>query len=529
MRASRWAPLLVGLAIVLTTVSPSVSASTPDAPAPDDRALDLDLDAATIPELQRRMADGELSSVQLTAAYLRRIHRVDHDTHAVLAVSPHAIRDAAASDRRRRSGAARGALDGIPVLLKDSVDTASMPTTAGSRALRHRAPAEDAVLVRRLRAAGAVLLGKANLSEWANFRSTRSTSGWSAVGGQTNNPHVLDRNPCGSSSGSAVGVAATLTQLAIGTETNGSIVCPAGANGVVGHKPSLGLVSRTGVVPISAEQDTAGPIARHVVDVAITLSALQGRDPADGATSAYPDEQPTNYAAALDPGALRGARIGVWRQSGVDPDVDRVVRESVATLRGRGATVVEVEPRYQDEIAENSLPALLSEFRRDIDGYLRARRGGPDSLHELIEFNRRDPVELGKFGQELFEQALDAPSTDDPVYQRQRASATSLARRSIDELVAAHDLDAIASPTNGPAWKTSYGSGDDFELGSSDSAAVAGYPNVTVPAGFTGPLPLGISFFSTRWSDAGILGLASAFEEASHARRPPGYLPSSGS
>ncbi|MGH3758431.1 amidase family protein, partial [Actinophytocola sp.] len=410
-----------------------------------------------------------------------------------------------------------------------NVDTKGLATTVGSRAMRAVPPDRDATVVRKLRAAGAVILAKANLSEWANFRSTSPTSGWSGVGGQTNNPYVLDRNPCGSSSGSGAGVAAALAQVAIGTETDGSIVCPAGTNGVVGHKPSVGLVSRTGIAPISAEQDTAGPMARHVVDVAITLSALQGRDPADPATAEYPDDQPADYAALLRPDAvpdlLRGTRIGVWRQAGIDAEVDRIVEESVAILRARGATVVEVEVPYREEVEAAEPPALLTEFTRDLPAYLEQRRGVPRTFAELVEFNRRDPVELSRFGQELFERALTAPDTDDPGYLMRRATATSLARRSIDETMAEHGLDAIVSPTNGPAGVTTYGDGDGVRVGSSGPAAVAGYPNVSVPAGYAGELPIGVSFFAGRWSDATVLAFAAAYEAANPVRHAPRFLP----
>ncbi|OLR94806.1 amidase [Actinokineospora bangkokensis] len=512
--------LLASLACV---VAVSAGLVTPAAAAPA-----LDLDSATIPRLQELMRAGRLNSVALTGAYLKRVRDVDPKVHAVLALDPTALAQAAQSDARRKAGRSRGPLDGIPVLLKDNIDTRGLDTTAGSRALAGPPPRSDAFLVRKLRDAGAVVLGKANLSEWANYRSTNATSGWSGVGGQTNNPYVLDRNPCGSSSGSGAGVAASLAQVAIGTETDGSIVCPAGVNGVVGLKPTLGLVSRTGVVPISAEQDTAGPMARHVVDVAITLSVLQGRDAADPATREYPAGQPTDYAGLLIGGTLRGKRIGVWRKAGVNAEVDRVVEESVAVLRGAGATVVEVDLPHQDEIGENESPALLTEFTRDLPAYLATRRGAPRTIERLVEFNRRDPVELSKFGQELFEQALTAPGVDDPTYRQQRRTATTLARRSIDETLAAHHLDAIAAPTNGPAWRTSYGSGDAFELGSSTPTAVSGYPDVTVPAGYSGELPIGLSFFAGRWSDGKLLALAAAFERAAPVRHAPRYLPTTG-
>ncbi|WP_423202124.1 amidase [Herbihabitans rhizosphaerae] len=496
------------------------------AQAESTSAIGFDLDRATIPELQRRMDRGTLGSVTLTAAYLARIATVDRAVRAVLRTDPTALDQAKASDRRRQAGMSRGPLDGIPVLLKDNVDTAGLPTTAGSRALRGTPPARDATLVRRLREAGAVILGKANLSEWANFRSTKPTSGWSAMGGQTNNPYVLDRNPCGSSSGSAAGVAAALAQVAIGSETDGSIVCPAGMTGVVGHKPSLGLISGAGVVPISAEQDTAGPIARNVVDVALTLSVLQGRDPADPATSRYPAGQPTDYAALLRPDGLRGARIGLWRLPELGPDVERLMTRTAAVLRAHGAEVVDVVPPYQQRIQELEFPALLTEFHRDIDAYLRTRQDAPRDLAALIEYNRGDPLERTCFpGQELFEQALVAPGPDDPGYRARRAELTDLARRSIDEVLAAHRLDAIAAPTNPPAWKTDCAKGDNDVIPSSTPAAVAGYPDVTVPAGFVGPLPVGVSFMAGRWADAQVLSLAAAFERAAKARKPPRYLP----
>ncbi|MFL6140985.1 MAG: amidase [Labedaea sp.] len=468
------------------------------------------------------MDHGRLTSAELTDAYLDRIGRLDPVLHSVLAVNRYARAAAAASDRRRAAGRSRGPLDGIPVLLKDNVDTASMPTTAGSRALLDAAAPADATLVRRLRAAGAVLLGKTNLSEWANFRSAASTSGWSAVGGQTANPHVLDRNPCGSSSGSAAAVAASLCQVAIGSETDGSIVCPAGMTGVVGHKPSLGLVSRTGMVPISAAQDTAGPMTRHVVDAAITLSVLQGRDRSDPATLAYPDEQPTDYAALLGASPLRGARIGRWRLAGLGPEAGAVLTAAVRLLRDQGATVVDVELPYQARIAELEYPVLRTEFHHEIDAYLATRAGSPTDLAGLIRFNREDPLEQTCFAtQDIFEQALAAPGPDEAGYRSDRAELTDLARRSIDEVLAERRLDAIIAPTNPPAWLSNCATGDPKVALSSTPPAVAGYPAITVPAGFAGPLPIGLTFLATRWADARILGYAAEFEKVSAARRPP--------
>ncbi|MFE1237571.1 amidase family protein [Streptomyces tendae] len=498
-----------------------------DAARPAESTLvgGVDLDTVTIPELQARMDRGSLSSLRLTLAYLRRIKAVDPRINAVLRTSPTALRQAAASDLRHRLGKSRGPLDGIPVLLKDNVNTRDMPTTAGSLALAGKAPDSDADLVGKLRAAGAVILGKTNLSEWANFRAARPTSGWSAVGGQTNNPYVLDRNPCGSSSGSAAALAASLAQVAIGTETDGSIVCPAGMNGVVGLKPSLGVVGQSGVVPISAEQDTAGPMARNVIDTALTLSVLGGRD------TVRPDGAPRLTDASLTdaagrPGSLRGKRIGLWRLPSLGAEVDALMTRTAGRLTDAEAEVVEVSMPYQERLAELEFPTLLSEFHRDIDAYLPTREG-PQDLAELIEFNRTHPREQTCFaGQELFEQALAAPPTTDPEYRAMRAELTDLSRRSIDEVMAAHGLDAIASPANPPAWTTDCERGDNDVIPSSTPAAVAGYPSLSVPAGFVGELPVGLLLMAGDRQDADLLALGAAVEHRLDAWRAPRYLPS---
>lgn len=498
-----------------TLVVGSLCAGAPQARA-EARAAEagFDLDTATIPELQARMADGSLTSSGLTTAYLRRIKAIDPTIHAVLRTDPAALRQAAASDARHRRGDVRGPLDGIPVLVKDNVNTRGMPTTAGSLALAGSPPDRDAALVTRLRDAGAVILGKTNLSEWANFRAAKPTSGWSAVGGQTNNPYVLDRNPCGSSSGSGAALAASLAQVAIGTETDGSIVCPAGMNGVVGHKPSLGLVSQDGVVPISAEQDTAGPMARNVTDTALTLAAIGGGD-----TARLPDGR-------TPPGGLRGKRIGLWRLPSLGPEVDAVMTRTAEKLRSAGAEVVEVTPPYQERLAELEFPALLSEFHRDIDAYL-ATREGPRNLAELVAFNRTHPAERTCFaGQELFERALAAPPTTDPAYRAMRAELKDLSRRSIDETMAAHRLDAIASPTNPPAWTTDCAQGDNDVIPSSTPAAVAGYPSLSVPAGLVDELPVGVLLMAGDREDGRLLTLGAAVERRLHAWRAPRYLPS---
>ncbi|SEF60056.1 amidase [Saccharopolyspora kobensis] len=476
-----------------------------------EAASALDLDTVTIPQLQERMAEGSLTSSELTAAYLHRIRTIDPRINSVLHTNPKALAQAAASDVRHRTGRVLGPLDGIPVLLKDNVNTRDMPTTAGSLALAGAPPDTDAELVTRLRDGGAVILGKTNLSEWANFRAEAPTSGWSAVGGQTRNPYVLDRNPCGSSAGSGAALAASLAQVAIGTETDGSIVCPAGINGVVGHKPSLGLVSGAGVVPISAEQDTAGPMARNVVDAALALAVLQGSEPVVPRTD-----------------DLAGKRIGLWRLPELGPEVDALMTGAAEKFRAAGAEVVEVVLPYQDRLGELEFPALLSEFHRDIDAYL-ATREGPRDLAELIEFNRRTPEEQTCFaGQELFEQALTAPPTTDPDYRAMRAELTDLAKRSIDETMAEHRLDAIASPTNPPAWTTDCARGDDDVMPSSTPAAVAGYPSISVPAGFVGELPVGLLLIAGHRQDPALLSLAASVEQELDAWRAPKFLPALG-
>lgn len=533
--------VLLGVAAVvaLGLASPAAAAPTrsggdggPAAVRPVLRGIDLE--AATIPDLQRAMGSRRLSSVELTGFYLRRIRALNPRLHAVIATNPDAPRIAAASDRLRRTGVVRSPLEGIPVLLKDNIDTRDrQPTTAGSLALARSEPARDAFLVARLRAAGAVIVGKANLSEWANFRGNNSSSGWSAVGGQTNNPYVLDRNPCGSSSGSGVGTSANLATVAIGTETDGSIVCPAGQGGVVGIKPTLGLVSRSGVVPISAEQDTAGPMARNVVDAALTLSVLRGVDPRDPATASSAPYLGADYLRKLSPGALRGKRIGLWLAgTGVEnvPAVARVMTETTAALTRLGATVVPADLPYLDQIGEPEFAALLTEFKHDINAYLAARPGPhPRNLAGLIGFNRRlAAVELKYFGQETFEQAQETSGDlTDPAYREQRRTATSLARRSIDETIARLDLDAIVAPTNGPAWLTRLPGGDTFDefVSSSTPPAASGYPAITVPAGFAGEFPIGVSFLGGRYQEAKLLPLAYAFERGTQERRAPRFLP----
>jgi len=470
-----------------------------------------------VARLRQAMAAGTLTSAALTAQCLDRIAGLNPRLRAVITVSPEAAAEAARCDRERTVQS--GPLHGIPVLVKDNIAVAGLPATAGSPALLG-AETGDSFLAGRLRAAGAVILGKANLSEWANFRSTQSSSGWSTLGGQAANPHALDRSPSGSSSGSGVAVAAGLAPLAVGTETDGSIVCPASACGVVGIKPTLGLVSRHGIVPISAEQDTAGPMARTVADAAALLGVLAAADPADPATAPAAG-QPSDYTAFLDPGALAGARLGVWRDGcqAAGQATRAVLDAAVAGLRRGGATVLDpVELPGAASLGEPESAALLHEFKHDLNRYLSGLPGPrPRSLAELIDYNQRNAGEvLVHFGQELFEQAA-ATSADpaDPAARAARAEARTRAREALDGPLTAHRLDAVVTLTANPACLTDHLLGDHHVFYTSSPSAVAGYPAVTVPAGQVQGLPVGLSFLGPAWSEPRLIALAHSFEHRS--------------
>jgi amidase len=543
-RLRRFVVLATVLALVLGVYGAAASAGVAANPT-NTKVAGIDIDTTTIPQLEALMNSHRINAVELTSFYLRRIRQFNPQLNAVITVSPTALADARAADQARRGGDRRPLL-GIPIIVKDNIDTAGMPTTAGSWALAGSTP-DDAFIAHRLKAAGAIIIGKANLSEWANFRSGPSSSGWSGIGGQTNMPYVLDRNPCGSSSGSGVSAAADLAVAAVGTETDGSIVCPSGANGDVGIKPTLGLWSRAGVVPISADQDTAGPIARNVTDAAVLLGAAAGVDQNDGATAAQSGHAFTDYTRFLNDKALAGARIGVWRAGTYDPAlvgsvVEPILSNVVAALEGQGATVV--DPTDIDLSATaNEFPALVCEFKSDIATYLHTYVHGtnpvtgapyPQTLADLIAFDQAHPNLEGPWNDAVFE-AAQATNGRDADCSALREATTPPVQESINSLMDENHLDAIVALTNGPAWPTNSdpNEGDlngHFELfvGSSGAAAVAGYPDITVPAGYDAGLPIGITFIGRRWAEPTLIGLAYDYEQATHIRVPPQFMPTIG-
>lgn len=489
----------------------------------------------TIAELQGLMTDGALTARRVTEMYLQRIEEIDRNgpfLNSVIEINPDALAVADALDAERAAQGPRGPLHGVPILIKDNIDTADrMQTTAGSLALAGSIAAGDAFVVQRLREAGAIILGKANLSEWANFRSTCSVSGWSSRGGQTRNPYALDRNASGSSSGSAVAVAANLCAAAVGTETDGSIISPARVNGIVGLKPTVGLLSRAGIIPIAHSQDTAGPMARTVADAAALLGALVGIDARDPVTVQSGGRSYTDFTRFLDRDGLRGARLGVARNFfGFHPGVDRIMEGCIDLMRRLGAQVVDPANVATDRALKDAERlVLLYEFKADLDAYL--EQVGPQaavhSLADVIAYNdaHREQI-MPHFGQERMLQAQEkGPLTSDE-YLAALAASKRLARdEGIDATLKAHHLDAIVAPSGGPAWLTDYVNGDLGSGGSASPAAVAGYPNITVPAGFICGLPVGISFFASAFAEPALIRLAYAFEQAQPVRRPPTFLP----
>jgi len=496
----------------------------------------FDLEEATVAGLQEEMRTGRTTSRELTRKYLVRIGAMDKvgpALHHVIETNPEALAIAEALDGERKRKGPRGSLHGIPVLVKDNVATADrMQTTAGSMALAGAAPPRDSFVAAKLRDAGAVILGKANLSEWANFRSTHSSSGWSGRGGQGKNPYALDRNPCGSSSGSGAGVSANYCTVAVGTETDGSIVCPSATNGVVGMKPTLGLVSRAGIVPISHTQDTAGPIARTVADAAILLTALAGADPADPATAASAGHVEPDYTRFLDPNGLRGARIGVAREKffGYSAKADAVIEAAIKDLERLGATIVDpADIPHAGEYDDAEFDVLLYEFKADLEKYFREWAPGArvKTLKDVIDFNERNRAsELRYFGQEIMVMAEEKGPLTDPAYLDALAKCGKLSREEgLDAVMNQNRLDAVIMPTGGPAWTTDLVNGDHYLGGSSTPAAVSGYPSITVPAGFVFGLPIGLTFVGRAWEEPRLLKLAYAYEQGTHHRRPPRFLP----
>jgi len=487
-----------------------------------------DFSETSIADLHDQMQRGEISSVELIDWYIERIETIDQagpGLNAIIEINPDARSIAASLDREWRDSGPRGPMHGIPVVLKANIDTSDqMYTSAGSLALAEHVPAADAFIVKRLRDAGAVILAKSNLSEWANFRSTRSSSGWSSVGGQTLNPYDTARSPCGSSSGSGVAVAANLTAIAIGTETDGSVVCPSGINGIVGIKPTLGLVSRSGIIPIAHSQDTAGPMARSVRDAAILLTAMTGIDADDPATAAA--EIHHDYSANLTADGLNGKRIGVIRSyygAGSNPKVEEIYEASISALKAQGAEIVDDISIEMGNLYDDSYELMLYEFKADLETYLEASGAPVESLADVIAYNEAhvDTV-MPEFGQDIFLLADEKGPLTDEAYLAALENSKRIAQSGIDGALNEHNLDALIAPTNGPAWMIDYVNGDPFGIGSSSLAATSGYPSVTVPAGFVSGLPIGLSFIGKSWNEKQLIEIAYAFEQATGVRRAPG-------
>lgn len=485
-----------------------------------------------ITQIQQGYKDGSYTIKELVQTYLDRIEEIDKNgprLNSIIQINPDALQIAEDLDKEMRAGNIRGPMHGIPVVLKDNIDTRdNMATTAGSRALMGSHPLKDSFIARQLKDAGAIIIAKANLSEWANFRGELSSSGWSGVGGQTKNPYILSRNPCGSSSGSAVAISANLTMIAIGTETNGSIVCPSNNNGIVGIKPTVGLVSRSGIIPISYTQDTPGPMARTVRDAAICLGVLVGVDSTDNKTLASRGKYYRDYTRFLKEDGLKGKKIGLYTKPfDKNYKVDKLMYEAVEYLKSQGVEIVEIDEISKNNVGNLSFEIMLYEYKDGLNKYFNSLSSDVPvkNLEDLIEFNLLDSVELKYYNQKYLEMAQEKGDLTSAEYKEALANMLKASREEgIDRVMNEHNLDAIIAPTGGPAWKTDLINGDSFQLGSSSPAARAGYPNITVPMGYIDELPVGISFFGRAWSEPILLEIAYAYEFGTKHRKAPKFL-----
>jgi amidase len=526
--------MLGGVGAAMLPAMAGARETAPCAPVHSEVVAPFELDELTIADLQAKITSGQFTGLSLTQKYMTRMQEIDRRgpaVNSVIELNPDALAIAEGLDKERKGKGARGPLHGIPVLIKDNIDTADgMQTTAGSLALVGSHPVKDSFVAQKLREAGAIILGKTNLSEWANIRSSHSTSGWSGRGGLTRNPYALDRNPCGSSSGSGAATAANLCVVAVGTETDGSVVCPSNANGIVGIKPTLGLISRTGIIPIAHSQDTAGPMARTVRDATILLNALAGSDPRDSATTGSNGKIAADYSQFLDPHGLHGARIGVARKYfGFSDSVDGLMNEVMEEMKRQGAVLVDpADLESHGKFGDSEFLVLLYELKADLNAYLAGR---PDaavhSLKDIIEFNERNKdKEMPYFLQDTFIKAEEkGPLTSKEYLDALEANHRLARAEGIDGVMDKFHLDAIMAPTGGPAWITDLVNGDAPGGGSANAAAVAGYPDITVPAGFISGLPVGVSFFGRAWSEPVLLKIAYGFEQATKARKAPRFLP----
>jgi len=516
---------------ILLILTVTIACQTEKEDESAEMADDFAFAEATVEEIEAAYDDGSLTAEALVRAYLDRIEAIDKNgphLNSVITLNPKAIERAKELDKEMQAGKKRSPMHGIPVLLKDNIDTHDMPTTAGSKALEGSYPLQDAYLVKQLRDAGAIILGKANLSEWANFRGELSTGGWSGLGGQTKNPYDLSRNPCGSSSGSAVAVSANLTMIAIGTETNGSVVCPSHSNGVVGIKPTVGLVSRSGIIPISYTQDTSGPMGRTVRDAAVCLGVMTGVDSSDAKTLNSRGKSHSDYTQFLKKDGLKGKRIAWYKApSGANFKVDSAMQAAVEFIKSQGAEVIEIDNVTERKTGQYSFQVMLFEYKDGLNKYFKSL--GSDapikSLEELIAFNKKDSTELRYFNQRYLEMAQEKDDLDSDEYKEALEGMLSGSRENgIDKYMKEHNLDAFMAPTGSPAWKTDLINGDSFQLGSSSPAAHAGYPIITLPMAYIDGLPVGISFFGTAWSEPVLLEIAYGFESGTKKRQVPQFI-----